>query len=110
MTIPSWNHPPLSLGELTGEVRYDEKGWRATFYTSLSCHAIYRKGGSSASGLASNVASTPAGQVAAMWNHVRFMETEARRQWTTLPLLTGQELADISAYLAGLGIRPPNQK
>ena len=77
----------------------------------LTCHAIYRKGGSSASDLAiSNVVSTPAGQVAAMWNHVRYMETETRRQSTMLPLLTGQELADISAYLAGLGIRPPNQK
>jgi mono/diheme cytochrome c family protein len=77
----------------------------------LSCHAIYRRGGSSASDLAvSNVVSTPAGQVAAMWNHARYMETQGRRQPTTLPLLTGQELADISAYLAGLGIRPPQGK
>ena len=77
----------------------------------LTCHAIYRRGGSSASDLAiNNVVSTPAGQVAAMWNHARYMETEGRRQSTTLPLLTGQELADISAYLAGLGIRPPEQK
>jgi mono/diheme cytochrome c family protein len=77
----------------------------------LTCHAIYRKGGSSAGDLAiSNVVSTPAGQVAAMWNHARYMETQGRRQATTLPLLTGQELADISAYLAGLGMRHPNQK
>lgn len=45
-----------------------------------------------------------------MWNHGRYMETKARRQSTTLPLLTGQELADISAYLAGLGSGPPKQK
>lgn len=77
----------------------------------LTCHAIYRRGGTSASDLAvSNVVSTPAGQVAAMWNHARYMETQGRRQPTTLPLLTGQELADISAYLAGLGIRPPQRK
>lgn len=77
----------------------------------LTCHAIYRKGGNSASDLAiSNVVSTPAGQVAAMWNHARYMETQGRRLPTTLPLLTGQELADISAYLAGLDIRPPQRK
>jgi hypothetical protein len=38
------------------------------------------------------------------------METEARRQSTTLPLLTGRELADISTYLAGLGKGPPTPK
>jgi cytochrome c2 len=77
----------------------------------LTCHAIYRKGGSSASDLAiNNVVSTPAGQAAAMWNHARYMEIQGRRQSTTLPLLTGQELADMSAYLAGIGIRPPPQK
>ena len=52
----------------------------------------------------------PPGQVAAMWNHARYMETQGRRLPTTLPLLTGQELADISAYLAGLDIRPPQRK
>jgi mono/diheme cytochrome c family protein len=77
----------------------------------LTCHAIYRKGGRSASDLAvNNVVSTPAGQLAAMWNHARYMETQERRQSTTLHSLTGRELADISAYLAGLGIRPPEPK
>ena len=77
----------------------------------LNCHTIYRKGGNTASDLAiDNVVSTPAGQVAAMWNHARYMETEARRQSMTLPPLTGQELADISAYLAALGSGPPKSK
>jgi mono/diheme cytochrome c family protein len=77
----------------------------------LACHSIYRKGGDVAADLAiSNVVSTRAGQVAAMWNHGRYMETEARRQSITLPRLTGEELADIAAYLAGLGGGPPKQK
>lgn len=77
----------------------------------LACHSVYRKGGNTATDLAiDNVVSTAVGQVAAMWNHGRYMETKARRQSTTLPLLTGQELADISAYLAGLGSGPPKQK
>jgi mono/diheme cytochrome c family protein len=77
----------------------------------LNCHTIYRKGGSTASDLAiDNVVGTPAGQVAAIWNHARYMETEARRQSMTLPPLTGQELADISAYLAALGGGPPKSK
>ncbi|HEY7435869.1 MAG TPA: c-type cytochrome [Methylomirabilota bacterium] len=77
----------------------------------LDCHAIYRKGGNSASDLAiDNVVGTPAGQVAAMWNHARYMATQARQRSMTLPALTGQELADISTYLAALGSGPPKQK
>jgi mono/diheme cytochrome c family protein len=77
----------------------------------LGCHTIYRKGGNGATDLAiDNVVSTPAGQVAAIWNHARYMQTEGRRQSTTLSPLTGQELADISAYLAGLGSGPPKSK
>jgi cytochrome c2 len=77
----------------------------------LACHTIYRKGGNIASDLAiDNVVSTAVGQVTAMWNHGRYMETKGRRQSTTLPLLMGQELADISTYLAGLGSGPPKRK
>jgi mono/diheme cytochrome c family protein len=77
----------------------------------LSCHAIYRKGGKTASDLAiNNVVGTVSGQVAAMWNHGRYMETEGRRQAVTLPALTSHELADISAYLAGLSAGVPKPK
>ena len=77
----------------------------------LSCHAIYRKGANTASDFAANnVVPTTAGQVAAMWNHGRYMETEGRRQGVTLPSLTSHELADISAYLAGLGGGLPKSK
>ncbi len=77
----------------------------------LGCHAVYRKGGNSASDLAiDNVVSTPAGQVAAMWNHARYMATQARHRSMTLPALTGQELADIATYLAALGSGPPKRQ
>ena len=77
----------------------------------LKCHSIYRRGGTTASDLAtSNVVDSPAGHVAAMWNHGRFMETEARRQLITLPTLTGQDLADIASYLAGLGSGAPKPR
>jgi mono/diheme cytochrome c family protein len=77
----------------------------------LSCHSIYRKGAGTAPDLAiDNVVATPAGQVAAMWNHGRYMETAARRQSAELPRLTGQEMADITTYLAALGSGPPKRK
>jgi mono/diheme cytochrome c family protein len=77
----------------------------------LSCHSIYRKGAGTAADLAiDNVVATPAGQVAAMWNHGRYMETAARRQAAELPRLTGQEMADITTYLAALGSGPPKRR
>ena len=135
-----WNHGPkmwaamreraLTVPRLTGREMADITAYLYTAYYfestagragrgrelvqkkgCLTCHSIYRKGGSIATDLAiDNVVSTAVGQVAAMWNHGRYMETKARRQSTTLPLLTGQELADISAYLAGLGSGAPRQK
>ena len=77
----------------------------------LSCHAISRKGGKTASDLAiSNVVGTVSGQIAAMWNHGRYMETEGRGQAVALPTLTSRELAEISVYLAGLGAAAPKAK
>ena len=77
----------------------------------LGCHSIYRQGGKTASDLAvSNVVGSPAGQVAAMWNHGRLMEIGALRRGTALPRLTGQEVADISTYLAGLGRGAPKPR
>jgi len=77
----------------------------------LGCHAVYGRGAKTASDLAvSNVVSSPPGQVAAMWNHGRFMETAARRKLTALPRLTGQDVADIASYLAGLGSGAPKPR
>ena len=43
------------------------------------------------------------GQLTAMWNHGPVMENEANRRSVTLPTLSGQELSDITTYLAGVG-------
>jgi cytochrome c2 len=70
----------------------------------LECHSLHGRGGKVGPDLAtSNVLASSTGQVAALWNQGRFMETEARRRGTAWPRLTGQELADLVAYLAGLG-------
>jgi mono/diheme cytochrome c family protein len=77
----------------------------------LACHAIYGRGGDVAPDLATaNVVGSQAGQLAAMWNHGRYMETEAQRRTIVLPALTAQELADITRYLAGLGSRVPSRR
>ena len=50
----------------------------------------------------SSVTGTPASLVAALWNHGRGMELEAAKRGVTLPELRGEELTDISAYLASV--------
>jgi mono/diheme cytochrome c family protein len=81
----------------------------------LRCHSINNRGGGVAPDLArSNVVSSQAGQLSAMWNHGRQMQNAARLRAVPLPALSGPQLADISRYLAGLGagapIHPPKQK
>lgn len=77
----------------------------------LGCHSLHGKGGKVAPDLASaNVVASPAGQVAALWNQGRFMETEARRRGTPWPRLTAQELADLVTYLAGVGRGAPGHR
>lgn len=73
----------------------------------LFCHAVYGRGGKLAPDLAtSNVVSSVDGQLAAMWNHGRVMETGARRWTVPLPELSGRDLADIATFLGGLAKRP----
>jgi len=83
-----------------GRRRLEDKG-------CLGCHSIYGKGGSTAPDFGiSNVVSSKLGQLTAMWNHAPYMENEAKRRRMTLPTLTGQELSDITTYLAVLGRGP----
>lgn len=74
----------------------------------LTCHRVRGKGGTLAADFAtSTVVGTPASVVAAMWNHSVYMEEKAARMKVSWPLLTGQELADLTAYLNSLGRRRP---
>lgn len=67
----------------------------------LTCHATQGKGGKVGADLATYQAlRSSAGLVAALWNHPRFLE--AQKQEVLWPILIGQELADIAAYLGGL--------
>jgi mono/diheme cytochrome c family protein len=64
----------------------------------LDCHAGQGKVGADLSSY--RAVRSSAGLVAALWNHPRYLE--AQRREVPWPLLTGQELADLGAYLGTL--------
>ena len=69
----------------------------------LGCHAVAGKGAKVGGDLASSgVVGSPASLIAAMWNHSRVMEAQAEKRQITWPELRGDELLDLSAYLAAL--------
>jgi mono/diheme cytochrome c family protein len=75
----------------------------------LNCHPVSGRGPKDGPDFAGSKASaTAAGLVAAMWNHTRYIE--AQKTEVPWPILTGQELADIGAYLASLSRLPPPKK
>jgi mono/diheme cytochrome c family protein len=78
----------------------------------VACHSIRGKGGTAAADFAtSTVVGSPSAVIAAMWNHGARMESQAQKQETSLPVLSGQELADITAYLGSLArSRTPQKK
>jgi mono/diheme cytochrome c family protein len=69
----------------------------------LVCHSLHGKGGKVSADFArSTVVGSPAILLSAMWNHSRYMEAEVQKQNISWPTLSGQELADVSAFLASL--------
>jgi mono/diheme cytochrome c family protein len=69
----------------------------------VACHSVRGKGGTVAADFAtSTVVGSPSSVVAAMWNHGARMEGQAEKQAASLPVLSPQELADITAYLGSL--------
>ena len=77
----------------------------------VTCHSIRGKGGTvSADFATSTVVGSPSGVIAAMWNHGSRMESQAQKQEIALPVLTGQELADLTRYLGSLARTRPAQK
>ena len=67
----------------------------------LACHAARGQGGRTAADLATyRAARSGPALVAALWNHPRYLQKERREvPW---PLLTGQELTDMAAFLGSL--------
>jgi mono/diheme cytochrome c family protein len=65
----------------------------------LACHSTQGQGGRTARDLATyRAARSGSALIAALWNHPRYLPKEQREvPW---PLLTGQELADMAAFLA----------
>jgi mono/diheme cytochrome c family protein len=67
----------------------------------LNCHAARGRGGKIGADLASyRAARSSAALVTSLWNHPRYLM--ARRQEVPWPLLSGEELANMSVYLATL--------
>lgn len=69
----------------------------------LTCHSVRGRGGKVAADFAtSTVVRTPTGFVAGLWNHSKLMEAQAEKQRVAWPELSGQDLADLSAYFGSL--------
>ncbi len=69
----------------------------------LTCHSVRGKGGRISADFATSlvVRSAP-DMIAAMWNHSSLMEAQTEKQQIPWPVLTGQQLADVTAYLGSL--------
>ena len=73
-----------------------------------ACHAVRGDGGKAAADFAtSTVVGSPASLLAAMWNHGPRMDAKAEAMAVVWPVLRGQDLADIAAYLGSLSPRAP---
>lgn len=72
-----------------------------------ACHSIRGEGGKAGADLAtSTVVGSPPTLIAAMWNHGARMEARAEAAEVAWPVLRGQDLADIAAYLGSLSRGP----
>ena len=75
-----------------------------------ACHSIRRVGGKAGADLATSPAgASPAALIAAMWNHGPRMEAKAESAALAWPVLRGQDLADIAAYLDSLSRSSPGK-
>ena len=71
-----------------------------------ACHSVRGEGSKRAADLStSTVVGSPAALIAAMWNHGPRMEAKAESAVVAWPVLRGQDLADIQAFL-GAQSRP----
>jgi mono/diheme cytochrome c family protein len=70
----------------------------------LSCHALAGQGGTRARDLVkARGLDSPAAVIAALWNHLTAVEPGSAAQPTVWPQLSAPEMADLMAFLQGLG-------
>lgn len=79
----------------------------ATYKGCFGCHGLYGDRGKPASDLTTSLRlGTPAGVMAALWNHSFISDPRTGREAGTWPTLTGREMADLIAYLKSLPHSP----
>jgi mono/diheme cytochrome c family protein len=70
----------------------------------LGCHALAGQGGARASDLSkARGLDSPAAVIAALWNHLDVIEPGSEAQQTAWPQFSAPEMADLMAFLQGLG-------
>jgi mono/diheme cytochrome c family protein len=70
----------------------------------LGCHALFGQGGTRARDLVkARGLDSPAAVIAALWNHLTAVEPGSAAQPTAWPQLSAPEMADLMAFLQGLG-------
>ncbi|MFQ5830635.1 MAG: c-type cytochrome [Candidatus Methylomirabilia bacterium] len=70
----------------------------------LGCHSVSGKGGKVGPDLArAKGLDSPAGVITEMWNHAGKMEEKMLEENVTWPVLKGEEMADLVAFLRALG-------
>ena len=70
----------------------------------LSCHTVSGQGGKVAGDLArTRGLDSPAAVISALWNHSSIMEQWPERQKVSWPRFTSEEMAELVAFLQGLG-------
>jgi hypothetical protein len=70
----------------------------------LDCHALSGQGGTRARDLVkARGLDSPAAVIAALWNHLAVVEPGSAAQPTAWPQLSAPEMADLMAFLQGLG-------
>ena len=102
----------IEFPRLTGQDMADVLAYLyvSRYFESPGSAEVVRAKGCLAADLArSSVVRSPAALVAGMWNHSRLMERQAEKRDVPWPVLNGQDLADLSAYLGSLSA-PPARK
>jgi hypothetical protein len=83
------------------------RGWKVAYEKGcLTCHAVFGERGKPAGDLTRYTSlESPAGVVAAMWNHTLVTAPSPGGKRTSWPVFRAEEMADLVALLQSLGRR-----